>query len=210
MPDGRWEQTLRDQGHRWIAGVDEVGRGPLAGPVVAAAVIVDAGTVPPELLQSLDDSKKLTAKRRQILAEQIRTHCPCALGWASVEEIDAVNILQATFLAMRRALNGLEPTVTAALIDGNQVPPDLPCAVQTVVGGDGQSWSIAAASILAKVTRDAYMTDLAKEFPVYGWERNAGYGTASHRRALQKYGPTDHHRRSFAPVAAFFAGGTTA
>lgn len=208
MPDGQREQALQDQGHRWIAGVDEVGRGPLAGPVVAAAVIVDPQETPPELLKLLDDSKKLTAKRRQIAADMIRTHCPFALGWAGVDEIDRINILQATFLAMRRALDALVPQATAVLIDGNRAPKDLPCAVQTVVGGDGKCWSIAAASIVAKVTRDAHMAELARDYPAYGWECNAGYGTAQHMKALQHHGPTLHHRRSFAPVAAFFAGDT--
>ena len=206
MPDGQWEQALQDQGYRRIAGVDEVGRGPLAGPVLAAAVVVDRQTVPTELLHSLKDSKKLTAKRRQVLAEQIQTHCPSALGWATVAEIDQLNILQATFVAMRRAITALNPVVDAVLIDGNRAPKDLPCMVQTVVGGDGKSWSIAAASILAKVARDAHMAELAQSFPAYGWGRNAGYGTAEHLAALHQYGPTPHHRRSFAPVAAFFHG----
>ncbi|CAA7613389.1 ribonuclease HII [Magnetospirillum sp. UT-4] len=179
-----------------VCGIDEVGRGPLAGPVVAAAVILDSATAP----EGLDDSKKLSARRRDALAERVLARCAVGLGQASVAEIDATDILKATFLAMARALAALGRPVDHALVDGNR-PPPLSCPVTCVVGGDGKSLSIAAASVVAKVHRDRLMAELARDFPGYGWERNAGYGTAEHLDALRRLGPTPHHRRSFAPVA---------
>jgi ribonuclease HII len=182
-----------------IAGIDEVGRGPLAGPVVAAAVILPRRP-PKALVERLDDSKKLSAARRDEMAALVLASAEVGLGLASVDEIDRINILRATFLAMSRALAALGRAVDHALVDGNQVPP-LPCPVRCVVGGDGLSLSIAAASVVAKVHRDALMADLALAHPGYGWETNRGYGTAAHLAALASLGPTPHHRRSFAPVA---------
>ena len=179
-----------------ICGVDEAGRGPWAGPVVAAAVVLDRGCVPP----GLDDSKKLTPRRRAALFDAIRAAASVGVGIASVEEIDALNILRANDLAMLRAIGALQPAPEAALIDGNRVPPGLPCRARALVGGDGRSLSIAAASIVAKVTRDRIMGELAGAHPGYGWERNMGYGTAEHRAGLIRLGVTPHHRRSFRPI----------
>jgi ribonuclease HII len=188
-----------------VCGIDEVGRGPLAGPVVAAAVILDPARLPRTLLDRLDDSKKLSKRLREEMAELVPATSRVGFGEASVEEIDRINILQATLLAMRRAYDALGVTCSHALVDGNR-PPLLPCAVRCVVGGDGISLSIAAASVVAKVRRDAMMAELARTHPEFGWERNAGYGTAEHLDALKRLGPTSHHRRSFAPVAQMIAG----
>ncbi|HLO76269.1 MAG TPA: ribonuclease HII [Magnetospirillum sp.] len=198
MPDLSLERSLGGV----IAGIDEVGRGPLAGPVIAAAVIVDPATLPVRLSEELNDSKKLSAKKRDALAALVLESCTYGFGEASVAEIDRLNILKATFLAMRRAVEALGRPVDHALVDGNQVPP-LPCPVRCVVGGDGLSLSIAAASVIAKVRRDRLMAELAAQFPGYGWEKNAGYGTAQHMEGLRKLGPTPHHRTSFAPIAQF-------
>ena len=180
-----------------ICGVDEAGRGPLAGPVVAAAVILD----PQKPIEGLDDSKKLSAKRREALAVEIRAQ---ALAWAvseaSVEEIDEINILQASLLAMRRAVEKLSIQPHKALIDGNRCPL-LNCPTEAIVGGDGKVASIAAASILAKTVRDAGMLRLHVQYPVYGFDRHMGYPTAFHLKALREYGPCPAHRRSYAPVA---------
>jgi len=180
-----------------VCGVDEAGRGPLAGPVVASAVILD----PKNPIDGLNDSKKLSAKRREALAVEIRTK---ALAWAvaeaSVEEIDRINILQASFLAMRRAVDALALRPEKALIDGNRCPR-LDCPAEAIVGGDGKVASIAAASILAKTVRDAGMLVLHAEYPVYGFDRHMGYPTAFHLQALREYGPSAVHRRSYAPVA---------
>lgn len=185
-----------------VAGIDEVGRGPLAGPVVAAAAIVDRARAPKSLLKLIDDSKKLSEARREAAYEaMIASGCVgYAIGEASVAEIDRINILQATFLAMRRALAALAERPDKVLVDGNRMPPDLGCAGECIVGGDAVSYSIAAASILAKVTRDRQMARLATEFPGYGWESNRGYGSAGHLDALRRLGPTPHHRMSFAPL----------
>ncbi len=179
-----------------IAGIDEVGRGPLAGPVVAAAVILRA--VPPV---GLRDSKKLSPAARFRLDRQIRATSDVAIALASVEEIDRLNILEATMLAMRRAVGLLATPPEAALVDGNRLP-DLPCPARAIVGGDACCPSIAAASIVAKEARDCLMRALAVAHPGYGWERNAGYGTAAHLEGLARLGATPHHRRSFAPVRA--------
>ena len=190
-----------------VAGVDEAGRGPLAGPVVAAAVILD----PRQPIAGLADSKKLTALRRARLYDEIRAKALCcAVAEASVEEIDRLNILQATITAMRRAVDALMETngpvaPVLALVDGN-VLPVLPCPVKAVIGGDGLSLSIAAASIVAKVSRDRLMTALADEYPGYGWRTNVGYGTPEHRAALLNLGPCRHHRTSFRPVREAAAG----
>ncbi|MBI2240453.1 MAG: ribonuclease HII [Magnetospirillum gryphiswaldense] len=198
MPDLSLERSLAGI----VVGIDEVGRGPLAGPVVAAAVIIDPATLPAELAERLDDSKKLSAIKRQRLDQLVRAHCHFAIAEASVAEIDRLNILKATFLAMQRAVAGLGRTVDHALVDGNR-PPPLPCPVTCVVGGDGKSLSIAAASVVAKEYRDRLMRDLDVQCPGYGWAKNAGYGTKAHLEALRRLGPTPHHRVSFAPVAQF-------
>ena len=174
-----------------------MGRGPLAGPVTAAAVILD----PDRLPEGIDDSKKLTERARLRLAEEIRaTAFAFAVAHASVEEIDALNILEASHLAMRRALAALNPAPEAALIDGNRLPKGLVIRAETVVKGDAKSLSIAAASILAKIERDQIMRELSHANPGYGWEKNAGYPSPQHLLALQEQGVTPHHRRSFAPV----------
>jgi ribonuclease HII len=185
-----------------VAGIDEVGRGPLAGPVVAAAVVLHRDTLPSCLAEGLDDSKRLTAARRQAMAALLKDCADIGIGSADPQEIDRLNILQATFLAMRRARDALGLAIDWALVDGNRPPPLENCRVQCIVGGDGLSLSIAAASVVAKVHRDALMAELAALHPQYGWERNAGYGTREHLEALRRFGPTPHHRRSFAPVAA--------
>jgi ribonuclease HII len=179
-----------------VAGIDEAGRGPLAGPVVAAAVIFDAGRLPRKIARAIDDSKKLAPETRETLFEAIRPYAEIGIGQASVEEIDRYNILKATFLAMYRARVALPRAPAIALVDGNQAPK-LGCEVRTIVGGDGISLSIAAASIVAKVTRDRLMTSLAETYPGYGWITNKGYGTAEHRSALLHLGPCPEHRRSF-------------
>ncbi|MCF1710603.1 ribonuclease HII [Tabrizicola sp. J26] len=196
LPDFSFEARVLARGPNRIAGVDEVGRGPLAGPVVAAAVILSPDGIPP----GLNDSKRLTAKRREELNLILRQTAIFALGQASVEEIDALNILNASLLAMKRAVAALPLAAQHLLIDGNRLPPDLPCSAEAIVGGDARCLSIAAASIIAKVERDRIMVDLAQQHPGYGWESNAGYPTADHRAALKKLGVTAAHRRSFRPV----------
>ncbi len=184
-----------------IVGVDEVGRGPWAGPVVAGAAILDIDRVPHGLIHGLDDSKKLKPERRARLNGQLETAPGVLLGIgvASVEEIDEINILQAALLAMERAVAALPQPPSLALVDGNK-PPRLDCPVRCVVRGDGLSLSIAAASIAAKVFRDNLMIDLDHQYPGYGWNTNAGYGTPQHKDALQRLGVTPHHRRSFKPI----------
>lgn len=179
-----------------VCGIDEVGRGPWAGPVVAAAVILDPERVPP----GLDDSKRLTARRREELAAELAVAAVVGVGRASVAEIATMNILQASFLAMRRAVAALGQRPSMALVDGHMLPPGLPCRGQAIVGGDGLDASIAAASIVAKVARDRMMVALAQQYPGYGWERNMGYGTRDHAEALLSLGVSPHHRRSFEPV----------
>lgn len=196
MPDLSLEIALPGWPGIVVAGVDEVGRGPLAGPVTAGAVILDPANMP----AGLDDSKKLTAKRRAHLAPLIHASAMVGIGHASVQEIDDINILQASHLAMRRAIAALPRAPEHLLIDGNRLPKDLPCPASAVVKGDGRSSSIAAASIVAKVARDLIMVDLAQQFPGYGWERNAGYGTQQHISAIIELGVTPHHRRSFKPI----------
>ena len=195
-PDLAFEEGVWARGHQHVAGVDEVGRGPLAGPVTAAAVILDRACIP----EGLNDSKKLSASRRESLAEEIIARARVAIVHVSVEEIDRLNILRASHLAMERALSELVPQADFALIDGNLLPRHLPCPGQAVIKGDARCLSIAAASIVAKVARDRLMVDLAQQHPGYGWERNAGYPTSEHKMSLQNLGVTPHHRRSFAPV----------
>jgi len=193
---------LTDARPALICGVDEVGRGPLAGPVVAAAVILDPGQVP----VGLDDSKKLTARKREQLYEVVQSVAVAvSIAEASVEEIDQINILQASMLAMRRAVAGLSVQPNGALVDGNRDPVfgDLP--TRTLIKGDGRSLSIAAASIVAKVFRDRLMVKLGESHPEYDWGQNAGYGVEKHRRALEVVGITPHHRRSFAPIRKILA-----
>jgi ribonuclease HII len=179
-----------------VCGVDEAGRGPWAGPVVAAAVILDPEDVP----AGLNDSKKLSAARREMLFDDIAARAKVGVGISEVNEIDRLNIGGATYLAMSRAISGLPELAVYALIDGKFLPPGLPCPAQAVVKGDGRSLSIAAASIVAKVTRDRIMVTLSQQFPGYGWERNAGYGVKAHAEALKSLGVTPHHRRSFKPI----------
>ena len=195
-PDFSYEQALIDQGIGVIAGTDEVGRGPLAGPVVAAACILDPECIP----DGLNDSKKISAKKRDALFDIIRDVSVWCIAEASVEEIDALNIYHASHLAMCRAVSGLSVKAQHVLVDGNKIPVDMPADATAIVKGDGKSQSIAAASILAKVTRDRHMVALSQQFPGYGWETNAGYPTKSHICALEQQGVTPHHRRTFKPV----------
>lgn len=196
MPDFSFEISVGGR----VAGIDEAGRGPLAGPVVAGAVVLDPARLPPEMATGLDDSKKLTRAARELMYDLVMANAATGIGIAAVKEIDDINILQATLLAMRRAFDALPFQPGAAIVDGNATP-DLDCPTWCLVGGDGRSLSIAAASIIAKVTRDRIMVELARKNPGYGWERNAGYGTVEHKTALVELGVTPHHRRSFAPVA---------
>ena len=196
-PHFRHERSLRTKGVWPIAGVDEAGRGPLAGPVAAAAVILDPDKIP----RGLDDSKKLTAERREELADLIFAKAiAVGVGLASAAEIDSINIRQATHAAMRRALAALAVRPVHALIDGNDLPKNLCCAGNVLISGDSLSLSIAAASIVAKVTRDRLMRRLDQHYPVYGFAQHAGYGTPAHLEALTRSGPCEFHRRSFAPV----------
>ncbi len=197
-PDMSAEAAAYAAGHTRVCGIDEAGRGPLAGPVVAAAVVLPTDYE----LPGLNDSKKLTAKRRDALYEQLMadTRVLKCIATAGVQEIDDLNILRATHLAMARAAQGLPEPADFCLIDGLAVP-NFPLPSANLVKGDARSLSIAAASVLAKVTRDRYMVQLAQEFPQYGFDRHAGYGTKAHLQAIQQYGITPHHRRSFAPVA---------
>jgi ribonuclease HII len=203
LPDFTYEQAA--QGH--VAGVDEAGRAPLAGPVVAAAVILNPDAIP----KGLNDSKKLSKKKREQLYDIIQQQ---AIAWsiaqASREEIDQINILHASMLAMQRAVSQLSIAPTHALIDGNRLPEALPCPATAVVKGDQKSLSIAAASILAKVWRDRHMAQLAQAHPHYGWERNAGYPVKEHVEGIRTHGVTPHHRRSFAIVRDRIAQGELA
>ena len=196
QPDFSFEQQAAQRGLRYIAGVDEVGRGPLAGPVTAAAVILDPDHIPP----GLNDSKKLSAKRRIIIEADIWRMAEVSVAHATVDEIDALNILRASHLAMRRAIDGLARRPDHLLVDGNMIPRGLTLSAKALVKGDARSLSIAAASIVAKVARDRIMCELAADFPGYGWDSNAGYPTKSHKQALVRLGVTPHHRVSFKPV----------
>lgn len=196
QPDYSLEDAARARGSLIIAGVDEVGRGPLAGPVTAAAVILTPECIP----EGLNDSKKLSPKKRQAVEQAIFENGVVAIAHATVEEIDSLNILRASHLAMERAVAALNPQPDYLLIDGNMIPNGLQIPAEAVVKGDGKSLSIAAASIVAKEARDRIMVDLAQQFPGYGWEKNAGYPSKQHRTALEELGVTPHHRRSFKPV----------
>ena len=197
-PDFQHERAAQEQGYKSICGIDEAGRGPLAGPVTAAAVILPEGYE----LDGLNDSKKLSARKREQLYTALMGDARVikSIATASVEEIDRLNILKATHLAMARAAQGLDPAADFCLIDGLAVP-NFPLASLNLVKGDARSLSIAAASILAKVSRDHYMQELHEQYPQYGFAQHAGYGTKKHLQALQEHGITPHHRRSFAPVA---------
>ena len=188
-----------------VVGIDEAGRGPWAGPVVAGAVVILDKNLSKILLEGLDDSKKLSAKKREILydelfAEQAKGKLYIGIGEASCQEIDKLNILQATFLAMKRATDKLPKCPDMALIDGNRTPGNFNCPTKTVIKGDAKSMSVAAASIAAKVYRDRIMKEMAKKYPYYGFEKNAGYGTASHIEGLKKHGITPEHRKSYKPI----------
>jgi len=195
-PDFSFEEAGFAEGARIVCGVDEVGRGPLAGPVTAAAVILDLRRLP----QGLNDSKLLTPQRRAELDLVIRGVAEVSIGHASVEEIDRMNILRASHLAMLRAIAGLSRRPCLALIDGNMTPREIDLPARTIINGDGLCLSIAAASIVAKMCRDRVMWDLAQHHPGYGWETNVGYSSRAHHEALRNLGVTPHHRRSFRPV----------
>ncbi len=196
QPDYKFETDAHDSGYDLICGVDEVGRGPLAGPVMAAAVILDPNNIP----EGLNDSKKLTAKRREALYEQILELADVGFGEASVEEIDEINILQASHLAMVRAVANLKARPDYALVDGKMLPKSLNIPAAGIIKGDAKSVSISAASIVAKIRRDRLMLTLSQQFPGYGWERNQGYPTKEHRESIHRLGITPHHRRSFKPI----------
>jgi ribonuclease HII len=199
MPDLNFEAQAWGNGYHHVAGIDEAGRGPLAGPVIAAAVVFKTHQLPEDVSAVLDDSKRLNARKREWLFDRIAEIAHVGVGRAEVDEIDDINILQATMAAMARAIGSLPVNTDYALVDGNRLPA-LECPAEAVVKGDGRSFSIAAASIIAKVTRDRLMTELANLFPGYGWEKNAGYGTEAHRKALETLGVTKHHRKTFAPI----------
>ena len=196
LPNFEFETKLHKQGYQNVAGVDEVGRGPLAGPVYAAAVILGPGKIP----MGLNDSKKLSAKNRNSVLESILEYADISIASASEREIEQINILQASHLAMVRAVAGLKKKPDYVLVDGNLIPQGLGIPATAVIKGDARSLSIAAASIVAKVKRDLVMSDLAQHYPGYGWEKNAGYPTTEHLKALQDLGVTPHHRRTFKPV----------
>ena len=195
-PDYSFETRAYARGFLCVAGLDEVGRGPLAGPVTAAAVVLTPGRIP----DGLRDSKQLSAAKRRVLAARIWASALVSISHATVAEIDAINILQASLLAMERAVAGLSCLTDFHLIDGNKIPGALKGRAEAVVKGDQRCLSIAAASIVAKVARDAIMEDLAQQHPGYGWETNAGYPTKAHLAALLNLGVTPVHRRSFKPV----------
>ncbi len=192
MPDF----SIEDSFGGVVAGIDEAGRGPWCGPVVAAAVVLNRDNFP----IGINDSKKLSHKRREEIFIQLQEFAKIGVGIATVEEIDTINILQASMLAMQRAFAALPFAADVALVDGNKIPK-LSCPAHYVIKGDSKSLSIAAASIIAKVTRDNIMFDLARQYPQYGWEKNSGYGTKDHQKALLEFGVTPHHRKTYKPVA---------
>lgn len=207
MPD--WSEENKYQG--LIVGVDEAGRGPWVGPVVAGAVVFFNHDIHPFLLKNLNDSKKISATKREALFEVLQSEAKLknlawAVGQASAREIDDLNILQATFEAMRRAVKALPCLPDVALIDGNRNPQNFPCPSYTLIKGDAKSYSVAAASIVAKVYRDNLMKNMALQYPGYGFEKNAGYGTKEHIAALKTLGVTPEHRKSYKPIAEILAG----
>ncbi len=194
MPDYEFEKAAVNSGFSCICGVDEAGRGPLAGPVCAAAVILPEGAV----IEGLDDSKKLTEKKRERLYDIIKqTAVAYSVGYGTLEEIETVNILEATYLAMNRAIEGLSVKPDFALIDGNRVPRGIKIPCETIVKGDSKSMSVAAASVLAKVTRDRLMLEYDKKYPEYNFKKHKGYGTKEHTELIKQYGPCEIHRLSF-------------
>ena len=194
MPDYEFEKAAVNSGFSCICGVDEAGRGPLAGPVCAAAVILPEGAV----IEGLDDSKKLTEKKRERLYDVIRTTAVAySVAYGTLEEIETVNILEATYLAMNRAIEGLSVKPDFALIDGNRVPRGIKIPCETIVKGDSKSMSVAAASVLAKVTRDRLMLEYDKKYPEYNFKKHKGYGTKEHTELIKQYGPCEIHRLSF-------------
>lgn len=204
MPDFELENLYNGA----VAGLDEAGRGPWVGPVVAGCAVFLSRDVDARLLSDLNDSKKLSKKKREMLFDLLQKEAEkgtmlLGIGEASAEEIDRLNILQASFLAMKRALAKIKIKPAVALIDGNREPKDFAVPVKSVIKGDAKSYSISAASILAKVYRDRLMEKMAEEYPHYGFEKNAGYGTKDHIAGLQQYGVTPQHRRSYAPIKAF-------
>lgn len=204
MPDFGFENMYQGM----VVGIDEAGRGPWAGPVVAGAVVVLDKNLSSLLLNGLNDSKKLSAKKREALyaelfAEQAKGKLFIGIGQAGCNEIDKLNILQATFLAMRRAVDNLPQKPDMALIDGNRLPKDFCCPTTCIIKGDSRSMSVSAASIVAKVYRDRLMKDLAQQYPYYGFEKNAGYGTAAHIAGLKEHGITPEHRKSYKPIQEF-------
>lgn len=206
MPD--W--TLENNFNGYVCGIDEAGRGPWIGPVVAGAVIFLDRNISPELLKGINDSKKLSTKKREylynlLLQEAEKGRICFGIGEASAAEIDTLNILQATFLAMSRAVENLSTKPTHALIDGNRLPAEFPCPTSCHIGGDSLSYSIASASILAKVYRDRLLQKMALKYPGYGLEKNAGYGTKDHIEGLKKFGVTPEHRKSYKPIKEFLA-----
>lgn len=194
MPDYEYENAAKSGGFKLVCGVDEAGRGPLAGPVCAAAVILPEDAV----IEGLNDSKKLSEKKREALYDVIKGKAIAfCVAYGTLEEIETLNILQATFLAMNRAIDGLAVKPDFALIDGNRVPKDIKIPCETVVKGDGKSMSVAAASVLAKVTRDRLMLEYDKKYPEYDFKKHKGYGTKEHTELIKKYGPCEIHRMSF-------------
>ena len=194
MPDYEFEKAAVNSGFSCICGVDEAGRGPLAGPVCAAAVILPEGAV----IEGLDDSKKLTEKKREKLYDLIKeTAVAYSVAYGTLEEIETVNILEATYLAMNRAIEGLSVKPDFALIDGNRVPRGIKIPCETIVKGDSKSMSVAAASVLAKVTRDRLMLEYDKKYPEYNFKKHKGYGTKEHTELIKQYGPCEIHRLSF-------------
>lgn len=194
MPDYEYENAAKSKGFKLVCGVDEAGRGPLAGPVCAAAVILPENAV----IEGLNDSKKLSEKKREALYDVIKEKAIAfCVAYGTLDEIETLNILQATFLAMNRAIDGLAVKPDFALIDGNRVPKDIKIPCETVVKGDGKSMSVAAASVLAKVTRDRLMLEYDKKYPEYDFKKHKGYGTKEHTELIKKYGPCEIHRMSF-------------
>ena len=194
MPDYEFEKAAVNSGFSCICGVDEAGRGPLAGPVCAAAVILPEGAV----IAGLDDSKKLTEKKRERLYDIIKqTAVAYSVAYGTLEEIETVNILEATYLAMNRAIEGLTIKPDFSLIDGNRVPRGIKIPCETIVKGDSKSMSVAAASVLAKVTRDRLMLEYDKKYPEYNFKKHKGYGTKEHTELIKQYGPCEIHRLSF-------------
>lgn len=188
-----FEKEALAKGYKSVCGVDEAGRGPLAGPVCAAAVILPEGVI----IDGVNDSKKLSEKKRESLFDVIREQAlSYTIAYATVDEIEEINILNATMLAMRRAIDGLDIKADYAMIDGNKIPP-LDIDAECIVKGDAKSMSIACASILAKVSRDRLLYKYAEEYPMYGFDKHKGYGTKVHREAILKYGPCPYHRKSF-------------